>query len=126
MDNKPVNLVVGTRCRPELEEKFNKWYDEVHIAKLFQFPGMKKVTRYKILNETNEYPTYLAIWEFESRKAYEDYEKSALLKSERQAMKEVWKGGGFETEGMKVVGWKGGGWEIEWRVSYETMKTWVK
>jgi len=103
--------VVATECQPEVEEKFNKWYDEIHIPLLFKFKGMRRVTRYKILKETEEYPSYLAIYEFESRQAFEEYVNSPELAAGRAEMNETWKGGGFE---------------IKWRVQYETMKTWGK
>ena len=111
MATSPVINVVAIQCQPEVEEKFNKWYDEIHIPMLFKFKGMKKVTRYKILKETEEYPSYLMIYEFESRKAYEEYETSPELTAGRTEMKESWKEGGFE---------------IKWRVQYETTKIWEK
>lgn len=111
MESSPVINVVATQCQPEVEGKFNKWYDEVHIPILFKFKGMKKVTRYKIVKETEEYPSYLAIYEFESRKAYEEYAKSPELAAGRAEMEETWKEGGFE---------------IKWRVQYEAMKIWEK
>ena len=111
METKPIIRLVATQCQPEVEEKFNKWYDEVHIPLLFKFEGMKRVTRYKIVNKTEEYPSYLAIYEFESRQAYEEYQTSPELAAGRAEMNETWQGGGFE---------------IKWRVQYETMKTWGK
>lgn len=111
MPAKSVINVVATRCQPEVEKKFNTWYDEVHIPLLFKFKGMKKVTRYKILKETEEYPTYLTIYEFENRQAYEAYAKSPELAAGRAEMNETW---------------KGEGWEIKWRVQYETMGTWQR
>lgn len=107
---KVINIV-ATECQPELEEKFNKWYNEVHIPLLFKYKGMKKVTRYKILNKTGEFPTYLAIYEFESPSEYQGYTNSQELADGRAEMNETWKEGGFE---------------IKWRVQYEEMKTWEK
>ncbi len=111
MANKSLINIVATECQPEVEEKFNKWYDEIHIPLLFKFKGMKKVTRYKILKETEGYSSYLAIYEFENRQAYEEYEKSPELAAGRAEMNETWQGKGFE---------------IKWRVQYETLKTWEK
>jgi quinol monooxygenase YgiN len=105
-----VNLVT-TECQPEVEAKFNKWYDEIHIPLLFEFKGMKKVTRYKILKTTEGFPAYLAIYEFEDRQAYEEYEQSPEITAARAEMKETWPGKGFE---------------IKWRVQYEEIKTWEK
>ncbi len=108
METGPVINVVATQCQPEVEEKFNRWYDGVHIPLLFKFKGMTEVTRYKLLKETDEYPRYLAIYKFESRKAYLEYEISPELAAAREEMKETWKEGGFE---------------IKWRVQYEAIKT---
>lgn len=111
MENRPLINVVATQCKPEVEEKFNKWYDEVHIPLLFKFKGMLGVTRYRILQESDEYPTYLAIYRFKSRQAYQEYQNSPELAAGREEMKETW---------------KEGGWEIKWRVQYEEMKTWQR
>jgi antibiotic biosynthesis monooxygenase (ABM) superfamily enzyme len=107
---KVINMV-ATECQPEVEEKFNKWYNEIHIPLLFKYQGMKKVTRYKILNQTGDFPTYLAIYEFESVPGYQGYANSKELADGRAEMNETW---------------KEGGWDIKWRVQYEEMKTWEK
>jgi len=111
METKPIIHVVATECRSEVEEKFNKWYDDVHIPLLFKFKGMKEATRYKIMNETEEYPKYLTIYEFESKEAYQAYRTSPELAASTEEMKETWKEGGFE---------------VKWRVQYEPMKTWKR
>ena len=111
MENKPVIHVVATQCKPEVEEEFNKWYDEVHVPLLFKFRGMKKVTRFKILKDTGEYPKYLAIYEFESRKDYEEYAASPELAAGQKEVAETWKESVFD---------------IKWRVQYEAMKIWQK
>lgn len=111
METKPVINILGTRCRPEDEEKFNKWYEEVHIPLLLRFKGLKAVTRYKITGEAEEYPKYLAIYKFDSQEAYQAYETSPELAAAREEMRETWKEGGFE---------------IKWRVQYESMKTWER
>ena len=111
MTTYPLINMVATECQPEVEEKFNKWYDETHIPLLFKFKGMKRVTRYKVSEKTEGFPTYLAIYEFETKQAYEDYTKSPELAAAREEMGETW---------------KGGGWEIKWRVPYETLKSWEK
>lgn len=107
---KIINMV-STECQPEVEKKFNKWYDEVHIPLLFKYKGMKKVTRYKILNKTGESPTYLCIYEFDSPSQYKSYSESKELADARAEMKETW---------------QSGGWEIKSRVQYEEIKTWQR
>jgi len=111
MAEKVLLNIMGTRCRPEQEAKFNKWYEEVHIPLGLKFKGMKGATRCKIANAAPEYPTYITIYEFESRKAFEDYGKSPELAAMLAEMKETWKDGGFD---------------VVWRVQYEVLKTWRK
>jgi hypothetical protein len=132
MGTERVITVVGTRCQPELEERFNAWYNGVHLPALFTYSGLTKITRYKLLpadlgaplpmpapwiasdinkGHAGSHPPYLAISEFESHEAYEAYERGDLLANERRAMKDIW---------------KNGGWTLEWKVSYETVKTWKR
>ena len=111
MENKPVINVVGTRCKPEQEEKFNNWYDEIHIPLLFKFQGMTEVKRWKLLTEGAEYPEYLAIYEFENWSACEAWQTSPEREAAMEEMDESWKEGKFE---------------VNWRVHYEVLKTWQR
>jgi len=106
MEGRPVIHIVGTQCQPEVEEEFNRWYDQVHIPMLFKFNGLKKATRYKIAKPSEEYPEYLAIYEFESQKTFEAYQSSPELAAALEEMRETW---------------KEGEWEITWRVQYEAI-----
>jgi uncharacterized protein (TIGR02118 family) len=110
MESKPVTNLVATRCQPEVEAEFNRWYDEIHIPLLFKFPGMTKVTRYKALRESDG-NQYLAVYEFKDQQALEEYEDSPELAAAREEMKETWQGKGFE---------------IIWRAQYGAIKTWQK
>lgn len=111
MGTKPIIYIVATRCQPEAEEKFNRWYNEVHIPLLLKFQGLKEVTRYRIMKEPEGSLRYLAIYQFEEQKDYEAFENSPQLAAAREELKESWKDGGFE---------------IEWRAEYETIKTWQR
>jgi len=111
MENKPVINVVGMRCQPEVEEKFKKWYDEIHIPMLLKFKGLKEVNLYKILKVSEGYPEYLSISEYDNQEAFAAYETSPELAAALEETRETW---------------KDGGWERIWRVQYETMKTWRK
>ena len=110
MEAKLINIM-GTRCRPEVDAKFNKWYEQVHIPMLLKFKGLKAATRCKIVKSAPEYPEYVVIYEFENRKAFEDYGKSPELAAALAEMKETWKDGGYD---------------VVWRVQYEVLKTWRK
>ena len=111
MGNKPIISVLGTRCKPEREEEFNKWYDEIHIPLLFKFPGMTGVKRWKLLNGNGEYPEYLALYEFENQGAFEAFQTSLEREVAIKEMDETWKEGKFETI---------------WRLQYESLKTWQR
>jgi len=103
--------VIGTRCHPDDDAKFNKWYDEVHIPMLMKFKGMKKVTRYKAAYLPKDYPTYLTIYEFASKADFEAYSNSPELAEARKEMAETWKERPFE---------------LTWRVQFEALKTWER
>ena len=76
---------------------------------LFKFKGMKRAIRYQVISNTEEYPKYLAIYEFENKKAFEEYGTSLELDAAREDMRETW---------------KDGGWETVWRVQYAITKIW--
>jgi len=103
--------IVATECPPKNDAKFNKWYDEVHIPMLFKFKGMKKVTRYKILDEKQEKPRYIAVYEFDTKEALEAYSKSPEFKAAIDEMNATWKGDTFD---------------IKWSVHCEPIKTWER
>lgn len=111
MDKKAVINVIGIQCKPELDAKFNQWYNEIHIPMLLKFKGIKEITRYRLLNENDDYPKYLTTCKFESQNAYENYEKSPELKAAKEEKTETWNKEGYENK---------------WRIQYEEMKTWVR
>jgi uncharacterized protein (TIGR02118 family) len=108
MTNTPVINIVGTFCRPEYEEKFNKWYSEIHIPMLMKFKGIKEVTRYKYFGTSKDYPAYIAIYYFDSKADLEAYNKSPELATARDEMKQSWPDSSC--------------WEVNWRAPYEFMK----
>jgi quinol monooxygenase YgiN len=103
--------IVATDCPPENDAKFNKWYNEVHIPMLFKYKGMKRVTRYQRAGDNKEQVKYLALYEFESKKALDDYRGSPEFTAAIAEMQETWKGGGFD---------------IKWATDYEPIKTWER
>jgi len=59
---------------------------------LLKFKGIRVVTRYKRTTETEEYPKYLAIYEFESQKAFDEaYEPSPEIAAAQAESKKTWK-----------------------------------
>ena len=119
MEHNRVIHIRGISCRPEQEEEFNKWYNEIHIPDLLKFKGLRKATRYQILypdkvsidSQNGNYPKYLAVYEFDNQQDYEAYEASPELK---EALKDV-----HET-------WEKDPYEGIWRVQYKFLKAWER
>ncbi|KAF9478928.1 hypothetical protein BDN70DRAFT_879315 [Pholiota conissans] len=43
-------LLVSWLIQPELEDEFNKWYEEEHLAEIAKVPGFQRGRRYKLIN----------------------------------------------------------------------------
>ena len=80
MSSKPLIWIVGIQCRTEDEVKFNAWYDDVHVPMLLKGDCVKRVTRFKLADETYHVgattqvcPNYLTIYEFENRERFDSW-----------------------------------------------------
>ena len=91
------------------EEKFNKWYNEVHIPMILKYKGVKRASRYKQLGDNKESPKYLAFYEFENKEAMDALHDSPEFAAAGEEMNETWKDGGFE---------------LKWVTPYEHIQTW--
>ena len=103
--------IVSTECAPKDDARFNKWYDEVHIPMLFKYKGMKKVTRYRMIDDKDKKPRYLAIYEYDSKEALNAFPQSPEFKAAIAEMQTTWKGNMFD---------------IKWAASYEPIQTWER
>jgi hypothetical protein len=56
-------LMVGADVPADLEEEFNKWYQEEHLQELLGIPGVLNAARYEA---TMSGPKHLAVYELES------------------------------------------------------------
>jgi hypothetical protein len=106
MKGKPFIHLVAVEYLPELESESVKWVTEVHIPMLFAFKGLKKAELYKRVYEAPEYPSYMCLYEFDSKSAFEEFDSSPELAIARKDAMERWKEGDNE---------------IKWRVQYELM-----
>jgi antibiotic biosynthesis monooxygenase (ABM) superfamily enzyme len=99
MELKSVIWTVGIQCRPEDEDKFNRWYDEVHVPMLLQGGCVAKVTRYRLASKTYDVaptamkcPEYQTVYEFESEEKFEAWmngkERSAAGKDKSETWSE--------------------------------------
>jgi len=76
------------RCAPELEDEFNKWYNEVHMPLVMKGGMLKAANRYKVTDAIQtDMPTFTTICEFESREIFEKWLASnelAVAKVDRE------------------------------------------
>jgi hypothetical protein len=120
---KVVNIT-GTRCPSKVLAKFDKWYSENHIPDMMAaFPRLKKATRYKLAGTSEiekfkisgakqkEYPMFITIYEFDSKKDFDDFDTDPAL----NAAREDW---------VRIAGETGA--EVVFRAQYEYMKTFAR
>ncbi len=104
--------MVGTRCAPELDAEFNRWYDEVHIPMLAREGHILSVNRYRLSSEVeSDQAQYLAIYRFKDVGTFKSWLASDALSEARSEMKETW--GGRDME-------------IRTRSFYEPVSQWSK
>lgn len=103
--------IVATECVPADEAKFNKWYNEVHIPMLMKFKGIKKVTRYKVLDDGKGKGQYLAVYEYDSKEDMAALNASPEFKAAIEEMTETQKGCKFD---------------LKWAMGAEPVQTWGK
>ena len=104
MESNSAILIVGLTCQPDKEEKFNTWYNDIHIPDLLRFKGLKKVTRHKTLTQFQprqdypdvEYPAYVTIYEFASPESLEAFEASPEFAYAVKEARETWAEGGYK------------------------------
>lgn len=111
MPDSTILSIVASDCAVEIEDKFNQWYNEVHIPMLMAYGGLKKASRYQMAGKNKSQAKYLALYEFESEKALADFMASPEFTTAAEEMKETWKDGGLE---------------IKWTAQYKPIKTWEK
>lgn len=97
MAKKSCLWLVWTRCAPELDAEFNKWYDEVHLPLLNKGGHIASVKRYKLSPEVpSEQPPYLAVYEFKDVATFKAWQTSEALAEARKEMKGTWGGRDME------------------------------
>jgi len=101
--------IVTTECPPEMDAKFNKWYNEVHIPMLMKYKGIKKVTRYKTVEAPGARPKYIAVYEYDDQAALTGQFGSPEFKAVREEMEQTRKSLTFDLKGA---------------MSCEPIKTW--
>lgn len=103
--------IVASDCPAEVDAKFNKWYNEVHIPLLFKYKGLKRVTRYQLMpGGRGQGAKYLAIYECDSKDEMNAFPQTPEFKAAVDEMNETWRGK----------------FEIKWAANYEPIKTWER
>ena len=73
--------IVASRPKPGKEAEYNQWYDQ-HVKDVFEYQGMKKVTRTNCFypleprgtyDSKSNCPQYITIYEFESKEDLLDF-----------------------------------------------------
>ena len=112
MDSSKIINIVGTEPRPDLEEKFNQWYNETHIPLLLKHPDLQRVTRYKRIGGDETLPPYIAAYEFKDSETFEGFRNSPERNAAMEEMEETWKA----DEKFKMLG----------TFRYELIKSWER
>lgn len=60
--------IVRVDVAPEVEEAFNRWYDEVHLPALLGCPGWLSARRFVAMDDG---PKYAAVYEISGPEAYD-------------------------------------------------------
>ena len=116
MSNKPLIWIVGIQCRAEDEAKFNTWYDDIHVPMLLKGDCVKKVTRFKLADQTyavgtttQPCPNYLTIYEFEQQAQFDAWMTSKARD---------------EAGDDKNKTWSENPYEVRWATRYDLIKAW--
>jgi hypothetical protein len=60
--NSPYIHICGENYSPEIEERYNNWYDHVYVPELLmKFEGVTERRRYKLLDGNEGCPHYLVV-----------------------------------------------------------------
>jgi len=111
MPNNLLIQIVAAESTPEKDAIFDKWYTEEHVPMLFEFPGVKQASRYRLKGEGAQCAKYLAIYEFESEAALEAFPKSHAFAN---AIKD------FEDKKEAT------GFTMKWAGVYERIQSWER
>lgn len=116
MNDKTVIWTVGIQCKAEDESKFNTWYDEVHVPMLLKSNFAKKVTRFKLADDTYHVgtttevcPRYLTIYEFQNLEKFDSWMNSPAR---------------TEAGDNKAKTWGGNCYEVKWASRYDLINAW--
>ena len=90
-----INMVM-VDCRTEIEDKYNQWYDHVHIPMCLKYQGMLRATRYRLLKGPPGNARYLTVYEFKDQNAMDSFPTSPECAAAMQEMRQTWRDKDFE------------------------------
>jgi len=108
MANNQIVHIVASESTLEKEAEYDAWYTDVHIPMLFGYEGMKQVSRYRLVGESEGAAKFLTIYEFESKEAMDNMSKSPDFKAAIE-----------DFENMK----DGIDFQMKWTATYELTKS---
>lgn len=121
MQTKPLININANEPVPELEGKYNKWYDEVHIPIVLKNPALLGLTRYKIVTGISDpshpglaepkegYARYLTIYDFENEETFRAFDQSPEMKEALEDLTRTWRSGELT---------------VKFRAQYKPRRTW--
>lgn len=116
METKRFILLNANEPPPELEDEYNRWYDEDYIpSKVFKHPAVLEVSRYRFLEGMQtkvkgNYARYLTIYSFEDEESFRTFEYSYELIEAKKCATQKWKGTEFR---------------VTFRAQYKPVRSWV-
>lgn len=108
MSSNRIIQIVASESTPEKEAEYDAWYTDVHIPMLFGYKGMKQVSRYRLMGESEGAAKFLTFYEFESKEAMDGFPKSPDFAA---AIED------FENKKEEVD------FKLKWAAAYELTKT---
>lgn len=87
--------MVMVDCRPEVEARYNDWYNNVHIPMLLKYEGMVRATRYQLLSGPAGQARYLTVYEFRDQEAMDAFPQTPECAAATAEMRTTWASGEF-------------------------------
>ena len=101
--------IVATECAAGLDDRFNKWYNEIHIPMLLKYKGLKQVGRYRLADGAEGQAKYLAVYGYETKEDMDGLSTSPEFAAAMEEMQGSWK-----DEEVSIV----------WMAAYEPIQMW--
>ena len=88
-------MIAANECTSEVEDEYNRWYNEVHLPMFFEYKGLRKASRYKLKGDIPGVSKYLAVYEFENEEDMKGFANSDAMKKAIADFDQKWKAGEF-------------------------------